>query len=362
MEPDISAVPMAAFITIDPLTVITLLLLGFFGGLMSGVIGSGGAFILTPGMMNLGVDGTVAVASNMAHKFPKALVGAWKRHELGHVDIKLGLVMASSAIVGVQMGIQVQKIILAAWGKGGSDLYISLAFVLVLCSVGAYTLADARKAMRIGAEDTSSVLAEKIKSIIVLPMMNFKTAESRVSFWVCMPLGFATGFLAATIAVGGFIGVPAMIYVIGAPSLVASGTELVIAFVMGIAGAFTWALAGFVDLRLTVLLLAGSLIGVQVGALGTSYMKPYMIKTITGVVMLLAGISRIVLIPRYLTDLNVMSLRLEVYEGLSVTSFIVLYGTLLVAGFLIIRIILRGKTDFSRDGRSRAKAPSTKVP
>lgn len=79
--------------------------------------------------------------------------------------------------------------------------------------------------------------------------------------WLTIPLGFGTGFLAATIAVDDFIGVPSMIYLIGASSAVASGTELGVAFIMGSTGTFTWAyLMGAVDFRLTTLILATSLI------------------------------------------------------------------------------------------------------
>src|SRR5512134_2325503 len=97
------------FIDLNVINITFLFIVGFIGGLVSGFIGSGGAFVLTPGMMSLGVPGTVAVASNMCHKFPKALVGAFKRFKYGQVDIKLGLVMAASAGVGVQVGIMIQE-------------------------------------------------------------------------------------------------------------------------------------------------------------------------------------------------------------------------------------------------------------
>ena len=67
------------FINLDAVTIIYLFIVGFVGGLVSGFIGSGGAFVLTPAMMSLGVPGLVAVASNMCHKFPKALIGALTR-------------------------------------------------------------------------------------------------------------------------------------------------------------------------------------------------------------------------------------------------------------------------------------------
>jgi uncharacterized membrane protein YfcA len=205
---------------------IFILFVGFVGGLVSGFIGSGGAFVLTPGMMSMGVPGAVAVASNMCHKFPKALVGAYKRFKYGQVDLKLGLIMAASAIAGVQVGIKVQEYIFNKWGPAGSNLYVSIAFVIILLTVGGYVFYDAWKTSKTGGEEKTSRLALKVQKINIPPMISFGTAKSRISLWFTIPLGFATGMLAATIAVGGFIGVPAMIYVIGASSLVGSATEL----------------------------------------------------------------------------------------------------------------------------------------
>src|SRR3989337_2620103 len=88
------------FIGLDEAKILYLFILGFIGGLVSGFIGSGGAFVMTPGMMNIGVPALVAVASNMCHKFPKALVGALKRYQYGQVDVKLGLILGISAEAG----------------------------------------------------------------------------------------------------------------------------------------------------------------------------------------------------------------------------------------------------------------------
>ena len=139
------------FIDLNIMNIAFLLVVGFIGGLVSGFIGSGGAFVLTPGMMSLGVPGTVAVASNMCHKFPKAMVGAYKRWKYGQVDIKLGLVMAVSAGLGVWVGIQIQEWILAKWGQAGSNLYVSVSFVVILVVVGGYVYYDAWKTGKAGA-------------------------------------------------------------------------------------------------------------------------------------------------------------------------------------------------------------------
>jgi uncharacterized membrane protein YfcA len=322
--------------------ILALLLIGLIGGLLSGFIGSGGAFVLTPSMMSLGVPGAVAVASNMCHKFPKAMVGAYKRFKYGQVDLKLGLVMAFSAIVGVQIGIKIQKIILNNWGNAGSNLYVSLVFVAVLVIVGGYVFHDARKLAKGGSEVTTSKLALALQKVQIPPMMNFKTAGVRLSAWVTLPVGLATGMLAATIAVGGFIGVPGMIYVVGASALVASATELVVAFIMGFWGSVQWGISGLIDIRMTLLILAGSLFGVQLGALGTTYVKDYVIKIVMGAVMLIVAVSRGAKVPVYLSDLGLMNVNSGMERVLNSISFWALVAALATAGIIITGAMVKG--------------------
>jgi len=336
----------AQFIELASGNVIALLLIGFVGGLVSGFIGSGGAFVLTPAMMSMGVPGVVAVASNMCHKFPKALVGAYKRAKFGHVDVKLGLVIAASAAVGVWVGADIQQRIKANFGEAGSNLYVSLAFVIVLTVVGGYVLLDAISIYRSGRthlEEKPSRLARWVQSVEIRgTMMHFKTAGIRISVLFTIPLGFATGMLAATIAVGGFIGVPGMIYVLGAPALIASATELVIAFVMGMGGSIKYAMHGLVDIRLALILLAGSLFGVQLGAIGTTYVKPYIIRVVMAAIMLIVAISRVLVVPIYLSQLDMMDLSSRAVAGLRSASFFFLVLALCVGAFIILGAMLRG--------------------
>jgi len=319
-----------------------LLIIGLIGGLLSGFIGSGGAFVLTPAMMSLGVPGAVAVASNMCHKFPKAMVGAYKRWKYGQADIKLGLVMSITAIIGVQIGIKIQKLILNQWGNAGSNLYVSVVFVLVLVLVGAYVFRDARKlASKSAAEQAETPrLAKALQKIQLPPMMHFKTANVTISAWVTIPVGLFTGMLAATIAVGGFIGVPGMMYVIGASAVVSSATELIIAFFMG----------------LTLLILATSLIGVQLGALGTTYVKDYTIKIVMGTVMLIVAVSRGAKIPGYLDDLDLISALTPATSGLlNQVSFWALIAALASAGLIISGAMFKGIVAARAEDGQRAK-------
>ena len=332
------------FIDLNAYSIVFLILVGFIGGLVSGFIGSGGAFVLTPGMMSLGVPGTVAVASNMCHKFPKALVGAIKRYRYGQVDIKLGLIMGVFAEIGVQVGIMIQKHILDRWGEAGSNLYVSAIFVLVLVTVGSFVLRDALKMKRSGAEaETTTSLAKRLQQIELWPMVTFKTANLRISVWFLVPVAIATGMLAATIAVGGFIGVPGLMYIVGATSIVASATELVIAFVMGLGGTLIWAYYGMVDIRLVLLILAGSLFGVQLGAIGTTYVKEYMIKYVMATIMLIVAVSRFFALPKYLNQLQLISLQ-ESWIGLMTTaSFAIMCLALLIGASIILFSLFKAR-------------------
>lgn len=343
------------FITLTPGSVIFLFVLGFLGGLISGFIGSGGAFVLTPGMMSLGVPAAVAVATNMCHKFPKSLVGAYKRYKYGQVDIKMGLILAVSATVGVQIGIQVQKVIFATWGAAGSNLYVSLAFVSILSVLGLYMLLDAIRSMKSGTVDKTSALAEKIKKINIPPMIYIKTLNARISLWITVPVGLATGMLAATIAVGGFVGVPGMIYVLGLPAMMASATELVIAFMMGMTGSVTWAMGGFIDIRMVLLILAGSLIGVQLGAVGTTYVKEYMIKLVMSSIMIVVSVSRGFAIPGYLQELKLASFSGNTVSFLNNLSFLTMCGALALGGIIILGSMLKRRKELMAE-EARAEA------
>jgi nucleotide-binding universal stress UspA family protein/uncharacterized membrane protein YfcA len=336
------------FIDLTLTTVLILFLVGFIGGMVSGFIGSGGAFVLTPAMMSLGVPAAVAVASNMAHKFPKALVGAYKRNKYGQVDIKLGIVMGIFAEAGVLTGKHVMVGIRESYGLAGTNLYVSFIFVVVLGIVGSFVLRDGLREKQ--GESTREgprklgPLAQRIRRLhIPGTMIHLKSIDASVSVLVIAPLGYATGLLAGTIAVGGFIGVPAMIYLLGLPALMASATELVIAFVMGMGGSFFYALDGFVDIRLSMIILAGSLFGIQIGAIGTTYVRDYVVKFVMAAIMLLVLVSRFFYIPGYLSDLGAVpkiadaTVHLLDKLGEAALAFALVFGA-----FMIIRALAQG--------------------
>lgn len=337
------------FIELNAATVFLLVLIGFIGGMVSGFIGSGGAFVLTPAMMSLGAPAMVAVASNICHKFPKALVGAIKRHKYGQVDVKLGLTLGVFAEAGILAGKQVMTAIRKSFGAAGTDLYVSVVFIVVLAIVGGYVWRDYRRLKRLDEQGTLPAvetprLARWAQSLVIPgTMVHFQSANAPLSLLFVIPVGFFTGMLAATIAVGGFIGVPAMIYLLGVPALMASGTELVIAFVMGLGGAIFYGLEGAVDVRLSMLILLGSLFGIQLGAIGTTYVKDYQVKRVMAVIMLTVLFSRFFYLPGYLSELGLIErLGHETVGTLKTLGDSVLAVALILGAITVLTSLTRG--------------------
>lgn len=347
------AAPVAGHVSPEQLSIVTdmlangqwkywgVALLGFMGGTLSGFIGSGGAFLMTPGMMNLGIPGVMAVGANITHKFGKAMMGSKKHGEYGHVDKKLSIFLLVTALLGIKLAVWVNGYIFHVLGKAGSSLYVSLFFVLSLTLIGGSMLKDATRSMKDSSVGPSKALLTLSSRLNFRPMINFPVSGVKISLWTIILIGTAIGYMAGTIGVGGFIGVPAMIYVFGVPTVVAAGTELFLAMFMGAWGAFNYALGGFVDLRLTLLLYVGSLVGIYVGAIGTALVKELYIRLITAVLILLCCVSRILAVPAYLKELNFVQLSESAGQWLEIGSKVFLFGSGIVATGLIIFFTFR---------------------
>ncbi len=338
------------FVTIDAGIAVKVVLLGFIGGILSGFIGSGGAFFMTPGMMNLGVPGVVAVGSNITHKFGKAMVGSRKHSELGNVDKRLGVYLILTSFIGIRIAVWINSALFGAGGDGhgaggsaAADLYISAVFIFILSLVAVSMLRDVLRPTGKGEDEggPSQRIANFIGSLKLPPYASFEVADVKVSIWVLAVVGLATGYLAGTIGVGGFIGVPCMIYVFGVPTAVAAGTELYLAMFMGGWGALNYAFEGFVDLRLTMLLYLGSLLGIYVGVYGTKVVKEQLIRLVTGVVILLCVVSRAVAAPAYMRQLGWIQLDPAWDAHFNMASEVMLFAAGISGSGLILYHVVR---------------------
>jgi uncharacterized membrane protein YfcA len=335
------------FVDITWSTAAQVVMLGFIGGILSGFIGSGGAFFMTPGMMNLGVLGPVAVASNITHKFGKAMVGSKRHSELGNVDKKLSIFMLITAAIGIRIAVMLMKYMFEgneghnATKSAGADLYISLVFVVVLTIVSISMLKDINKSRKKIDKGPSRKIVEFLNKYKLRPLIYFPVADISVSLWVVLIVGLACGYLAGTIGVGGFIGVPAMIYVFGASASVAAGSELYLAMYMGAFGAINYAFEGLVDIRLTLLLFIGSLFGIYVGVYGTKVVKEVSIRLVTAIIILLCVISRFIAIPVYLQQLGFLDMDPANNDYFNFASKAMLYLSGISGGLLILYYVFK---------------------
>ncbi|MFH1485602.1 MAG: sulfite exporter TauE/SafE family protein, partial [Chloroflexota bacterium] len=191
------------FVELDVVTAIQVVILGFVGGILSGFIGSGGAFFMTPGMMNLGVPGVIAVGSNITHKFGKAMVGSRRHGELGNVDKRLGLFLIIASFVGIGIAVWINSMLFKKGGDGhgsgggaASNLYISMVFISILSLVAISLLRDAlRSRDEQGAAGPSMKIANFLAGLHLPPYVYFPVANVRVSLWILMGVGLATGYL-----------------------------------------------------------------------------------------------------------------------------------------------------------------------
>ena len=333
----------------------TLLLtgIGFAGGLLSGFLGTGGAFIMTPAMMSLGIPGIMAVAANITHKFGKAIIGAKKHSELGNVDKKLGLLMFIALFAGVQAAVSINKSILLKLGLAASNLYISLMFILVLTGVTLVMLRDlmGRRNVNCGQKDTGGKIKSRLGKINLPPLIHFPVAGVRASLWAVFAVGLATGYLAGTIGVGGFIGIPAMIYLLGINIRVAAGTEMFLAIFSGAQGAFLYALNGYVDLRIPLLLYIGSLVGVIMGAVVTKIVKSSQIQAVMTSIVAMVAISRAWTAPQYMAELGYLPVSAGYLNTFKLIGNLFLFGSGAVGCGLILWWMFRA---FREKGRLAA--------
>lgn len=335
------------FIGVEPLSMIIALIgIGFVVGIISGFLGFGGGFLITPSLMSLGIPGIIAVGSDLTHIFGEAMVGTMRHRELGNVDLKLGVLMIVGTVTGVESGAIINKTILSTLGNAGSNLFISIVYIIVLGILCGYMLKEARKAMREekkGVKAKAISLAEKFQKMHLPPMIKFTQAGLTISIWFVLLVGFATGLLAGTMgAGGGFIRVPALIYLVGCPTTVAVGTDLFEVMFSGAYGAFTYFWKGFADLTIALFLLMGSVIGIQIGAAATKYVRGAFIRLLFGITVGFAALSRIVAVPHYLHNLGKIELSAGVIKLFDTASIVIIIGSAVLLAGVIILSTIRG--------------------
>ncbi len=250
-----------------PVNMFLLLALGAAVGFVSGMFGVGGGFLLTPFLMFMGIPAGVAVATASAQIAASSVTGAltyWRRRAL---DPKLGGILIGGGLVGTFLGIQFFNLMRRL---GHLDLIISLSYVTLLVGVGTLMLIESLRAMRarFTGKRVSARKAHAHKWYEALPgKLRFQQSRLYISIIPLIFTGILFGFIGAVLGIGGgFMLVPALIYVFRVPAAVVVGTsQFQILSTMLIATVMHAISSGAVDIVLALILIVGGVFGAQMG-------------------------------------------------------------------------------------------------
>jgi len=244
-----------------------LLGLGLIVGILSGMFGVGGGFLLTPLLIFIGIPPAVAVATQAPQITGLSFSGALAHLRRRTVDIKMGLVLLAGGLLGSLVGVRIFKLLSEL---GQVELLVSLCYVVFLGVIGGLMFIESVNTLRKSRKPGHVPVRKRHVWVHRLPIkMRFRTSHLYISAIPPFAIGFVVGILSAIMGVGGgFIMVPAMIYLIGMPTAVVVGTSL---FQIMFVTAFTTILHATqnytVDTLLALLLLLGGVIGAQIGAI-----------------------------------------------------------------------------------------------
>ncbi len=279
----------------NSVNIILILGLGGFVGLLSGIFGVGGGFLMTPLLMMFGIPPTVAAASDSNQIVGASTSGTLAHMRLGNVDIPMGVMLLIGGIAGGTLGVQVIKLLRA---MGNADFLIAITYVIMLGGVGGYMFWESLQGLKKGEPEpvadsgpAEPVPAEKKESFLQRLPFQYRFEKSGCEISMLLPLGFGilVGILAAIMGVGGgFIMVPVMVYLLRMPMHVVVGTSLfqILFTCVNVTIMQAWS-NHTVDFILAVLLLLGSTIGAQVGTAVSKRLKADQLKIMLASLVLL---------------------------------------------------------------------------
>jgi uncharacterized protein len=292
-----------------PVNVLLVLLVSGAVGFVSGLVGVGGGFIMTPALILLGVPSPVAVATGASQIAATSFSGIMTQTRRKAVDWRMGLLLSIGGVMGLSFGIWLFKRLL---GLGQLDLIISLLYLMLLSCVGGLMLAESIAVIRGRAAKRTSLLRRPMRSIAhVLPLrLRFPRSGLYISVIPPLLLGFGIGALAAIMGVGGgFILIPAMIYLLRMPTNVVIGTSLF--YVLNVSSLIVVIqsqVTHTVDLALAGLLMLGGVVGAQLGVRLGAGLKSEHLRAALGAVLVAAS-------AKFLWDLAIPPSEFYVFTG-----------------------------------------------
>lgn len=274
---------------------VVIVMLGLGVGLLSGMFGVGGGFLTTPLLIVYGIPPTVAAASSASQVTGASVSGVFAHLRRQGVDLHMGAVLIAGGVLGSGAGALLFRLLQAS---GQIDTVIAILYVLMLGSIGWLMLSESLGAIR--AQRTGVAPQARRRRhhpmVAALPLRwRFYRSGLYISPLAPLLLGFATGILTMLLGVGGgFILIPAMLYLLGMPAQVVVGTSLFqILFVSAAATMVHSVTTKAVDIVLAVLLLLGSVVGAQLGARFAAKAKPEYLRLVLAVMVLLVALRMV---------------------------------------------------------------------
>jgi hypothetical protein len=280
---------MDVYLPIAEMSVNLFLLLGLGGavGFLSGVFGVGGGFLMTPLLIFIGIPPAVAVGSEASQILASSSSGAIAHARRGNVDFRMGTVLVAGGLIGSAFGVWLFALLRQ---MGQIDVVISLAYVVFLGTVGALMLMESAHAwFRVRSRRDTFTRRHRHLWLHGLPLkIRFHRSRLYISALMPLSLGFFVGILASIMGVGGgFLMVPAMIYLIGMPTAVVVGTSLFqISFVTAVI-TFLHAVNNYtVDVILALALIVGGVIGAQFGTSAGARLRGEQLRILLALIVL----------------------------------------------------------------------------
>ncbi len=285
-------------IALTSVNYLLIIALGLSVGLLSGLFGVGGGFLMTPLLMMVGIPPTIAAGTDANQIVAASSSGMFTHWRLGNVDYKMGIYLLLGGFLGGAAGVQLIKLLAAT---GGADFLIKITYVVMLGLVGSFMFVESLLAMKKSKSAThktahSAPAAKKAGLMSMLPMQTF-FEKSGVTFSALVPfvLGMFVGVLAAIMGVGGgFLMVPVMIYMLRMPMHVVVGTSLFQILFTCIEVTFLQAYYNrTVDFILAILLLLGSVFGAQIGTMLGKKLHGDQLKILLSIIVLAVTVKMV---------------------------------------------------------------------
>jgi uncharacterized membrane protein YfcA len=267
-----------------------IILLGAVVGFLSGVFGVGGGFLTTPLLIFMGVPAAIAVGTQANQLVASSFTGVISHMKRSNVDMKIGMIMLGGGAGGSIIGTFVFKLLEKL---GQIEFAVSFLYVILLGFIGSMMLLDTVfKAFKKKTVRSEFNTLKQNKFYMMLPYkMRFPKSQLYISALVPMGIGFVGGILASILGIGGgFLIVPAMIYMLGMPTILAAGTALFqIVFTTAFSTVMHATFNHTVDVVLAALLITGSVIGVQFGVAAGRHITGEKARVMMAILILLAG-------------------------------------------------------------------------